>query len=31
VRKFIADDIARWTLFVESIGIDKLTKDNQQQ
>jgi tripartite-type tricarboxylate transporter receptor subunit TctC len=30
VRKFIADDIARWTLFVESVGIEKLTSESQQ-
>lgn len=29
VRKFIADDIARWTLFVESVGIEKLTDEGQ--
>jgi tripartite-type tricarboxylate transporter receptor subunit TctC len=31
VRKFIADDIARWTLFVESVGIEKLTSESQPQ
>lgn len=31
VGKFIADDIARWTSFVEAIGIDKLTQDSRQQ
>ena len=25
VRKFIADDIARWTQFVDAVGVDKLT------
>jgi len=29
VGKFIADDIARWTLFVESVGIEKLTDEGQ--
>jgi tripartite-type tricarboxylate transporter receptor subunit TctC len=29
VRKFIADDIARWTLFVKSVGIEKLTDEGQ--
>lgn len=31
VRKFIADDIARWVSFVDAVGIDKLTPDSQQQ
>jgi len=31
VRKFIADDIARWTLFVDAVGIDKLTQDSRQK
>ena len=31
VRKFIADDIARWTRFVDAVGIDKLSQDSQQQ
>jgi tripartite-type tricarboxylate transporter receptor subunit TctC len=30
-RKFIADDIARWTSFVDAVGVDKLTLDSQQQ
>lgn len=30
VQKFIADDIARWTLFVDAVGIDKLTEDSQK-
>ena len=30
VRQFIADDIARWTLFVDAVGIDKLTEDSQK-
>ena len=31
VRKFIADDIARWTRFVDAVGVDKLTQDGQPQ
>lgn len=31
VRKFIADDIARWTSFVDAVGIDKLTQDSPKQ
>ena len=31
VRQFIADDIARWTSFVDAVGIDKLTQDSQKQ
>jgi tripartite-type tricarboxylate transporter receptor subunit TctC len=31
VRQFIADDIARWTLFVDAVGIDKLTEDTHKQ
>ena len=31
VRKFIADDIARWTRFVDAVGIDKLSPDSRQQ
>jgi len=30
VRQFIADDIARWTQFVDAIGVDKLTLHRQQ-
>jgi len=30
VQRFIADDIARWTLFVDAVGIDKLTEDSQK-
>ena len=30
VKKFIADDIARWTSFVDAVGIDKLTEDSQK-
>jgi tripartite-type tricarboxylate transporter receptor subunit TctC len=30
-RKFIADDIVRWTSFVDAVGVDKLTQDSQQQ
>jgi hypothetical protein len=31
VRKFIADDIARWTQFVDAVGVDKLTQDRRRQ
>jgi tripartite-type tricarboxylate transporter receptor subunit TctC len=31
VRKFIADDIARWTRFVDAVGVDKLTQDRRRQ
>lgn len=31
VRQFIADDIARWTSFVDAVGVDKLTQDSQKQ
>jgi hypothetical protein len=31
VREFIADDIARWTSFVDAAGVDKLTQDSQKQ
>jgi tripartite-type tricarboxylate transporter receptor subunit TctC len=27
VGKFIADDIARWTKFVDAVGIDKLNSE----
>jgi tripartite-type tricarboxylate transporter receptor subunit TctC len=30
-RKFIANDIARWTRFVAAVGLDKLKGDNPQQ
>jgi tripartite-type tricarboxylate transporter receptor subunit TctC len=30
-RKFITDDITRWTSFVDTVGVDKLTQDSQQQ
>jgi tripartite-type tricarboxylate transporter receptor subunit TctC len=30
VRQFIADDIARWTQFVDAIGVDKLSLQRQQ-
>ena len=30
VRQFIADDIARWTSFVDAVGIDKLTENSQK-
>ena len=31
VREFLADDIARWTRFVDAVGVDKLTQDGQPQ
>lgn len=31
VRKFIADDIVRWTMFVNAVGLEKLITDNQQR